>query len=286
MSRERDAANYALVFFAVLSVLLLLFPAAKFAHTARIAVSYSLYPSLHYGAKYGHFVRNVPSNFVKLLETDQENRALEEKVRDLEVKLRNASASVSENERLTREMRLARSLPWTGAWARIVNKTPADWYGSFYIDKGSADGIGVNDTVLGMQDDRAGLAGRVFEVYPKFSKVLLLTNSAASAVCAIEPGGLEALVEGKGTWLLKMNYVPEEAALQPGVELVTSPGGLLFPAGIYVGKVTKVYPRESFMNFITADIAPAVDVNMLKEVFVVRRNIPGELAGSRLGAGK
>lgn len=278
MHREKDAANYALVFFAVLSVLLLLFPAARIANTARIAVSYSLYPSLHYGAKYTYFVRNVPSNFLKLLETDQENRALQAKVKDLEVKLQNSAAMVAENERLAREMRLSRSLPWAGSWARVVNKTPSDWYGSFFIDKGSDDGIEVNDTVLGMQDERAGLAGRVFEVYPKFSKVLLLTNSAASAVCAIAPAGMEALVEGKGTWLLKMNYVPEESALAEGAELVTAPGGLLFPSGLPVGKVTKVYPRESFMNFITADVAPAVNVNTLKEVFVVRRRLPKDLA--------
>ncbi|OGR80261.1 MAG: hypothetical protein A2X32_06375 [Elusimicrobia bacterium GWC2_64_44] len=277
MSREKDAANYALVFFAVLSVLLLLFPASKLAHTGRIALSYSLYPSLHYGAKYEHFIRNVPANFVALLETDQENRALKARVKELEISLQNSSVMVAENERLSREMRIARTLPWAGSWARVVNKTPSDWYGSFFIDRGSDDGIQVNDTVLGMQGERAGLAGRVFEVYPKFSKVLLLTNAAASAVCAIEPAGLEALVEGKGTWLLKMNYVPEEAALAEGAELVTAPGGLLFPAGVPVGKVAKLYPRESFMNFITADVTPAVNVNTLKEVFVVRRHLPRDL---------
>ena len=277
MSREKDAANYALVFFAVLSVLLLLFPASKLAHTGRIALSYSLYPSLHYGAKYEHFIRNVPANFVALLETDQENRALKARVKELEISLQNSSVMVAENERLSREMRIARTLPWAGSWARVVNKTPSDWYGSFFIDSGSDDGIQVNDTVLGMQGERAGLAGRVFEVYPKFSKVLLLTNAAASAVCAIEPAGLEALVEGKGTWLLKMNYVPEEAALAEGAELVTAPGGLLFPAGVPVGKVAKLYPRESFMNFITADVTPAVNVNTLKEVFVVRRHLPRDL---------
>lgn len=280
MSREKDAANYAVVFFAVLSVLLLIFPASRIAHTARIVASYSLYPSLHYGARYGHFVRNVPANFIALLETDQENRALKNKVRELEVKLLDASASVSENERLAGELKLSRSLPWAGSWARVVNKTPADWYGSFFINKGSDDGVGVNDTVLGMQDGRAGLAGRVFEVYPKFSKVLLLTNAAASAVCAIAPSGLEALVEGKGTWLLKVNYVPEQSALAEGAEIATAPGGLLFPAGVPVGRVTKVYPRESFMNFITADVTPAVDVNALNEVFVVRRRLPPELVAA------
>jgi len=277
MSREKDAANYAIVFFAVLSVLLLIFPASRIAHTARIVASYSLYPSLHYGARYGHFVRNVPANFVALLETDQENRTLREKVRDLEIRLLNASASVAENERLSKELKLSRSLPWAGSWARIINKTPADWYGSFFINKGADDGVEVNDTVLGMQDDKAGLAGRVFEVYPKFSKVLLITNSAASAVCSIAPSGLEALVEGKGTWLLKVNYVPEQSELAEGAEITTATGGLLFPAGVPVGRVTKVYPRESFMNFITADVTPAVDVNTLKEVFVVRRHLQREI---------
>ncbi len=276
MSREKDAANYALVFFAVLSVLLLLFPASKLAHTARITLSYSLYPSLHYGAKYDYFVRNVPANFLGLLETDQANRALKEKVRNLEVKLQEAAAQVAENDRLAGEMRISRALPWAGSWARVVNKTPSDWYGSFFVDKGSADGISVNDTVLGMEGGRAALAGRVFEVYPKFSKVLLLTNSAASAVCSIAPGGMEALVEGKGTWLLRMSYLPEESALAEGAELVTAQGGLLFPAGVPVGKVTKVNPRESFMNFITADVSPHVDVNTLKEVYIVKRRLPRE----------
>jgi rod shape-determining protein MreC len=279
MSREKDAANYAVVFFAAVSVLLLIFPASRLAHTARIAVSYSFYPSLHYGAKYEYFVRNVPSNFVALLETDQENRVLKDKVRALEIQIQNDAAQVAETDRLTMEMRLSQGLPWSGSWARIINKTPADWYGSFFIDKGSDDGINVNDTVLGMQGERAGLAGRVLEVYPKFSKVLLLTNSAASSVCAIEPSGFEALVEGRGTWRLKVNYVPEESALTEGAELKTSPGGLLFPPGIYVGKVTKVYPRESFMNFMTADVAPAVDVNTLTEVFILKRSLPDDLAG-------
>ena len=281
MSREKDAANYAVVFFAAISVLLLLFPVSKIAHTARIVASYSLYPSLHYGAKSAHYIRNVPENFVALLETDQENRGLKEKVKALEVRLQSSSALEAENARLAAEMDLSRTQPWAGAWARVINKTPADWYGSFFIDKVAESGIQVNDTVMGMEGGRAGLAGRIFEVYPKFSKVLLLTNSAASAVCSLAPDGLEALVEGKGTWMLKLNYVPEEAKLLEGAEVLTSPGGLLFPAGVLVGRVRKVYVRESFMNFITADIVPAVNVNTLKEVFVVRRDLPEELLGAR-----
>jgi rod shape-determining protein MreC len=281
MNKEKDAANYAAAFFAALALLLLLFPVSRIAHTVRIACSYSLYPSLYYGAKYTHYVRNVPENFVALLHTDQENRQLKARVRELELRLQDAAVLEAENRRLTASMGLSRPLPWSGSWARVVNKTPADWYGSFYVDKGSDDGVAVNDSVLGMQDGRAGLAGRVLEVYPAFSKVLLMTNPAASAVCALEPAGLEALAEGKGTWMLKLNYIPEEAKISEGSEVLTSPGGLLFPQGVLVGRVKRIYPRESSMNFITADVEPAVNVNSLKEVFVVRRALPPELLGAR-----
>ena len=58
------------------------------------------------------------------------------------------------------------------------------------------------------------------------------------------------------------------ADLKNRFSLFTS-GGLLFPGGVYLGRVRKTYPKESFMNFITADITPAVNVNNLKEVFVL-----------------
>lgn len=283
MSREKDSANYAFLIFAVLSVLLLLFPSSRWAHTARIIASYSLYPSMHYGADYSHFVRNVPSNVLDLLETDQQNRELQERNRELKLKLQSAAALEAENERLTGQMKLVRYRPWQGVWARVVNKTPADWYGSLFIGKGGADGIKVNDTVIGFHEGNAALAGRILEVYPEFSKVLLLTNDAASAVCAIAPDGMEALVEGRGAWLLRMNYVPEEAKLSEGDSLVTARGGLLYPPGVPVGKVVKVHQRESAMNFITADVAPLVHANNLKEVFVVSRNLSGKLRAAREG---
>mgnify|MGYP001600696378 FL=1 len=64
------------------------------------------------------------------------------------------------------------------------------------------------------------------------------------------------------------------------MELVTAPGGLLFPQGLPVGRVQKVHPRESFMNFITADVARAVAINALKEVYVVNKELPSDLQGA------
>jgi len=278
MNREKDMANSVAVFFVVISSLLLLLPSTRIAQTARIFFSYSLYPSLHYGAKYDYFVRNVPDNFLNILKTDQENRVLSARIKELEISIKAAQAADEENRRLTSEMGLSRNLALKGVWARVVNKNPQDWYGAFFINKGSADGITLNATVVGFENGRAGLAGRVLEIYQDFSKVLLITNSVSSVICSLPGANFEGLAEGRGTWLLKMNYIPEGSDIAEGMELFTSPGGLLFPQGLPVGRVRKVYPKESFMNFITADVAPAITVNALKEVYVVKRELPSDLS--------
>ena len=275
MNKEKDIANYAVVFFVFLSALLLLLPSSKIAHSMRIVVGYSLYPSLHYGSNYEYYVRNVPENFIALLRTDQENRALKDKIKELEIYRQSAAAVFEENARLSSVLGLSGRLSWKGVWAQVINKDPSDWYGSFFIDKGARQGVEQNDMVLGFENSRAGLAGRIFEVYPDFSKALLITNGVSSVICSPQSGGFEALAEGRGTWLLKMNYAPENSALTAGTELFTSGGGLLFPGGVPLGRVIKVYPKESFMNFVTADITPAININNLREVLVVKRKKSG-----------
>ncbi len=277
MNREKDIANYAAIFFAAVSLFFLLFPSVRLAQTARILLSYSLYPSLHYGADYEHFVRNVPGNIIAILRTDQENRVLRDRIKELEISAGAAESLREENRRLSAEMKLSGEVPFRGIWARVVNKNTQDWYGSVFINKGERDGIELNSTVIGFEDGRFGLAGRVYEVYPYFSKVLLITNGVSAVICSGPGGGFEGLAEGRGTWMMKVNYVPEGSDISEGMQLFTSPGGVLFPQGLPLGRVQKVHPKESFMNFISADVAPAVDLGSLREVYVVKRPLPSDI---------
>lgn len=277
MNREKDIANYAAIFFAAVSLLFLLFPSVRIAQSARILLSYSLYPSLHYASDYEHFVRNVPGNIIAILRTDQENRVLRERIKELEISAGAAESLREENRRLASEMKLSGEVPFRGIWARVVNKNTQDWYGSVFINKGERDGIELNSTVIGFEDGRFGLAGRVYEVYPHFSKVLLITNGVSAVICSGPGSRFEGLAEGRGTWMMKVNYVPEGSDISEGMPLFTSPGGVLFPQGLPLGRVQKVHPKESFMNFISADVAPAVDLGSLREVYVVKRPLPSDI---------
>lgn len=274
MNREKDTANYVVIFFASLSCLLLIFPSTKVVHTLRLIISYSLYPSLKHASQYNYYIKSVPSNFLRLVEVDQENRELSQKIKDMELSLARAHVLEEENKRFSEILKLSQRIPWKGVWARVVNKNPLDYYNTFFIDKGSHHSIAANSTIIAIENGKVGLVGRIFEVYPEFSKVLLITDRMSSVVCNFGENKFEGLVEGKGTGLLRLNYAPEESKIVDGMEVFVSPSSLMFPAGIFIGRISKVYPKESFMNFVIADITPAINVNSVKEVFVVSMPLP------------
>ena len=122
MNREKDMANYAAVLFVSVSLFFLLFPTSRIAHSARILMSYSLYPSLHYGSDYEHFIRNVPRNILDILRTDQENRVLRARIKELEVSAGTAVSLREENDRLASEMKLAGSLPFLTIFPQLSER--------------------------------------------------------------------------------------------------------------------------------------------------------------------
>ncbi|MDQ7773664.1 MAG: rod shape-determining protein MreC [Elusimicrobiales bacterium] len=276
MNREKDLANYALAFFAVASFLLLLFPSTPLMHSARLLFGYSLYPVLQ-GSRIDYRLRNVPDNIARLVRADQENLRLAAELAEAELAAGRAAHLEAENARLAAMISLSREGRWRGSWARVISKSPRDWFGTVFIDKGSDHGVRVHATVLALSGGRPVLAGRVFEVHPGFSKVMLVTSELSSVVCRLKGSGHEGMLEGRGARLLRLGYLQEKAAPQAGEEIVTSAGGLLFPAGIPVATVAGPGDQDTMMNLLNASAEPAVEPDSLQEVYVVNRDFPAEI---------
>jgi rod shape-determining protein MreC len=276
MNREKDLANYALAFFAAISFLLLVFPATPMVHSARLLFAYSVYPVLQ-GARLDYRLRNVPDNVARLVRTDQENLRLKAELAEAELAAGRAAQLESENARLAAMISLSREGRWRGSWARVISKSPRDWFGTVFIDKGSEQGVRVHATVLALSGGRPVLAGRVFEVYPGFSKVMLVTSELSSVICRLKDSGHEGMLEGRGARTLRLGYLQEKAAPKAGEEIVTSAGGLLFPPGIPVAVVSGPGERDGLMNLFNAAAEPAVEPDSLQEVYVVNRDFPAEI---------
>jgi rod shape-determining protein MreC len=175
-----------------------------------------------------------------------------------------------ENERLRRAMSLRAPGTRSPVWAHVLERDPLHWYRSVAIDAGSEQGISLNDPVLGPVDGKLVAVGRIVEVRPDSSIVLLLTDELSAAATYLSSGTLEGLVQGQDGPRLRMNYLNSEAVIALGDSAYTSPTSATFPPDILVGRVARVYPRDPFLTFQSVELAPALDASSLQEVMVLR----------------
>lgn len=275
--REKESFNIAAAVYAFVSFLLLLFPVSGVVHTARAVCAYALYPSIYYGERADFFLRGVPDNVRRLFATDQENRRLREKIRELEIELEKSRPAAAEAERLRDEMKIAGSSKWQGTWARVSARDTKNWYGFITVSRGTKDGIKVNDTVMAAQNGKISLLGRIYETYPDFSRVMLAGNKAFSVIVSLGINGSEVLAEGTGSARMKIEYIPENLPLEEGTEIFSAPDAQLYVPNARVGVLSKIYKRDSEMSFTSADVQLYSDIDSVKEVYIVRNNLPDDL---------
>lgn len=150
--------------------------------------------------------------------------------------------------------------------ARIIGRSPNNWYNAMIIDKGSRDGIQQNMPVISPD----GLVGRVSSVNENSAQVFLITDrEVAVGVLLQETRETNGIVEGLGdNSMLRMRNIPYYSKVQKGDQVVTSGLSEYYPKGIVIGKIKKM-TREPNGLLLSATVAPAVDFNKLEEVFII-----------------
>lgn len=84
-----------------------------------------------------------------------------------------------------------------------------------------------------------GIVGRVVETGRSAARVLLLTDLNSRIPVLVGKTGVRAVLAGDNGSLARLNYVPADAALMPGDEVMTSGTGGLFPRGLRIGTVVE-----------------------------------------------
>src|SRR3954453_7875346 len=75
--------------------------------------------------------------------------------------------------------------------ARVVGRSPTVWYSTVTIDKGTGDGVRIDDPVVAAQ----GLAGKVTQTTPNNSQVTLITDADSAVTARVQPSGATGVVE-------------------------------------------------------------------------------------------
>lgn len=156
--------------------------------------------------------------------------------------------------------------------ARIISKDPGNWYDTFMINRGSKDGIRVDNNVISGK----GLVGIVTEVGSSWATVRAIIDDSSYVSTmtvgtddnCIVTGDLELIDEGK---LRFSQLYDKDDKVTVGERIVTSNISDKYVEGLFVGYVSEIELDSNNLTK-TGTIVTPVDFQHLKDVFVITVN--------------
>lgn len=112
-----------------------------------------------------------------------------------------------------------------------------------------------------------GVIGRVIHSEGRRCWIELITHPVAAVAIQTLDGRVQGLAVGSDTGELEIQFIPRQAELMRGDELVTSGADGIYPPGLLVGTVTAV--RESDKAFLEVRIEPAAALATVRVVLLL-----------------
>jgi rod shape-determining protein MreC len=200
-------------------------------------------------------------------ELRKERDALRQQLADKSVALREAQQQAGLREQDTTGA-LAQYQP---VQARVFARSPSTWYQTVEINKGTSDGVRVDDPVIA----DGGLVGKVKSVSDGNAVVMLLTDQAfgVSAMSASggEPGSVVPAVGNPGDLLFDLVESPSKVHVG---DLIVTAGTKqsrlesLYPRAIVIGTVRKIDVGDGELDR-RIHVTPAADLRRLDLVQVL-----------------
>jgi len=213
-------------------------------------------------------IRDLWKGYIWMVGARAENEKLREAVNRLLLANSAYEQIREENDRLRRLVSMTESLPSESVGARIIARTPGFLANVIYINRGSKDGLLVNEPVISGD----GVVGRTVLVSARQSQVQLITNPDASVGVILESSRTPGVLKGTGDLLLDLNYINNSVPAAVGEIVLSSGLDGIFPKGLVIGKVVDSQKGKGVFRSITVE--PAVDLVRLEEVSVLKGKPP------------
>ncbi len=212
-------------------------------------------------------VGNFFSSVGELGQLQTENSRLNAELEVAETELTEALSLAEENESLRELLYLNES--WATMEreaASVIGFAPANYKWAIFIDKGRADGIRADMSVVNTD----GLVGKVIRTRSSTATVLLLIDPQASARARVEGAEGRGVISGNGgDETLSLGYVDTDAEVSVGDDVLTAGYDRgIFPPSIPIGEVTSVTTGGGATEQEIA-VRPWVDFSSLDFVMVL-----------------
>lgn len=223
-------------------------------HSLTIPIQYGLYQT-------SLGVSNQLEFLLHARRASQQNKAMTEQLAQLLSENANLRRNLAETEGFVEQQKSLSPQTFT-----LVPARPIGVSRYLYIDKGSADGLKLNQVVV----YKDNFIGEIKELDSKKSKVMLVSDpdSRIAAFAASNKGKARGVLNGEFGSEMLLDKILHEEEIQKDDLVYTEGGDLEVPKGLILGRVLEVANRDNEV-FKQAKVAPVFDVANLDVVFVI-----------------
>ena len=196
--------------------------------------------------------------------------ALRRRVAELERDAIAGQEAQRENERMRDLLGLAEQRPELQYRdAAGVRRASSNWTSDLTINRGTSGGVEAGDCVI---DQYGHLIGVVTQADLNSSLVTTILDPTLELGGRIARTDEDAILKGDFSLMLeglaRLSYLPEEARLVTGDQVITSGLGGVYPSGLAVGTVRSLITEEDGLTRY-AQVEPAADIGGVQYVYVI-----------------
>ena len=219
--------------------------------------------------------RDLIGWFDETFEARGENERLKSRLANAQSEVVAGRVAVQENRQFRKLLGLERSgrIPsgFEPVTASVVTRSPTIWVSTVTIDRGSSDGVAVDDPVVSAD----GLVGKISSVSPAESAVTLLPAGSSAVSATIVPGGAQGVVTAKigTTGRFVLEFIDETRGIEEGQSVVTAGWrdddlASIYPPNLPIGEILEV-PIDTREAVRSVDVRPYPDFANLEFVTVL-----------------
>ena len=151
----------------------------------------------------------------------------------------------------------------------VIGRDPLDSFWGFTLDRGTLDGVAVNDAVI---SDEGYLLGVVREADLTSCKVMTILHPSFNAAGVVSRTRDNGIITGSADYaadgLCILSNLARSTLSREGDQVITTGLGGVFPPDVLVGVIKELTPEASGKSTL-AVIQPGADPRTVRHVFII-----------------
>jgi rod shape-determining protein MreC len=213
----------------------------------------------------GSSILGVWDNYLDLMHVRQENKDLQAELQRLRIEEGGIVEDARQGQRLQQLLAFKEKYVYQTTPAQVIGTSGTEQSRILSINKGSKDGVAVDMPVITPE----GIVGRIREVFPHTSQVLVITDPTSGAGVILADTRIRGILRGNASGQPQVERVMPDERIKAGEKVITSGGDQIFPRGLAVGVVDRVVNDPERDPLVDVLIRPAANLSQLEEVLVV-----------------